>query len=109
MNIETEMMGPLCAVKLFGRLDAVTAPELEAAMNSLIEDGQTRVVMNLKDLEYVSSAGLRCFLLAAKKLKALQGELSLAAMAENTREVIRISGFSAIMPCYDTMADVPTD
>ncbi|MCG8567250.1 MAG: STAS domain-containing protein [Desulfobacterales bacterium] len=108
MKIEKEITELGCTIILSGRLDAVTAPELEGAMEGVLSEGQTRVIMNLTELEYISSAGLRVFLIGAKKLKAVKGELILAGMTPTTKEVIRISGFPSIMPCFDTMAQVPT-
>ncbi|MCG8614867.1 MAG: STAS domain-containing protein [Desulfobacterales bacterium] len=107
MDIANEMMAGHCVVRITGRLDAVTAPELEGALGALIDDGQTRVAMDLSSLEYVSSAGLRVFLVAAKKLKAVNGEFSLAGHKDNIKEVIEISGFPSIMPCYESVDALP--
>ncbi|MCP3941991.1 MAG: STAS domain-containing protein [Desulfobacteraceae bacterium] len=96
-----------CVVGLKGRLDAVTAPELELSLGKIIEEGNLNIVLDLTNLEYVSSAGLRIFLVATKKVKALKGELCLAGLSGNIKEVIEISGFPSIMPCYDTMEDLP--
>ncbi len=107
MDIAKEMMAGNCVVRLTGRLDAVTAPELEGFLTELINGGQTRVAVDLSSLDYVSSAGLRVFLVAAKKLKAAKGEFSLAGLKDNIKEVIEISGFPSIMPCYDSLEDLP--
>ncbi len=65
------------------------------------------MAFDLTHLEYVSSAGLRIFLVVAKKLKGLDGELSLAGLQGNIKEVLEISGFPSILPCYDSMDDLP--
>jgi len=107
MEIEKQVQGNRCVVGLKGRLDAVTAGELEQSLNQIIEDGNLNIILNLTDLEYVSSAGLRIFLVITKKLKALEGYFCLAGLGGNIKEVIEISGFSTIMPCYDTLEDMP--
>ncbi len=107
MEIAKEMITGHCVIKLTGRLDAVTAPELEGYLTEVIDSGDTCMAMDLTNLDYVSSAGLRVFLVAAKKIKAAKGELSLAGLGGNIKEVIEISGFPSIMPCYDTLADLP--
>lgn len=107
MDIETQVTDKGCVIGINDRLDAMTAPELEGAVEQVLTDGQTRLIMDLTRLDYISSAGLRVFLIAAKKLKALKGELILAGMNAATSEVIRISGFHSIMPCYDTVDEVP--
>ena len=107
MELENIMQGNACVIHVQGRLDATTAPELERYTGDLIEKGNPRIVFDLTDLQYVSSAGLRIFLLVAKKLKGLGGEMSLAGLHGNIKEVIEISGFPSILPCYDTMDDFP--
>ena len=108
MDIEKLIENGRCVVGLKGRLDAVTAPELEKSLGEIIDEGNLNMVLNLTGLEYVSSAGLRIFLVATKKIKALKGELCLAGLSGNIKEVIEISGFPSIMPCYDTMQDLPS-
>lgn len=106
MDITREAVAGHCVVRLTGRLDAVTAPELERFLTGIIDDGQIRVAVDLTRLDYVSSAGLRVFLVSAKKLKALKGEFCLAGLEGTIKEVIEISGFPSIMPCYDTLAEL---
>jgi anti-anti-sigma factor len=107
MKIEKNMQNNLCVVRVTGRLDATTAPELDQEALGIIEQGNHKIVFDLTHLEYVSSAGLRIFLVVAKKLKVLNGELSLAGLQGNIKEVIEISGFPSILPCYDNMEDLP--
>jgi len=108
MEIEKRFEKDRCVIGLKGRLDAVTSPELEQRLGEIIEEGNLNIVLNLTGLEYVSSAGLRIFLVATKKIKVLKGELCLAGLSGNIKEVIEISGFPSIMPCYDTMEELPS-
>ena len=107
MEIIKETRAGYCVVTLDGRLDAVTAPEAEGFLGNLVEDGETALAVDLAKVDYVSSAGLRVFLVTAKKLKAAGGELSLAGLSGNVKEVIEISGFPSIMPCFDRLDDLP--
>ena len=81
-------------VELGGRMDAASAPEAEHKLMELIGRGETRLVLDLADLEYVSSAGLRVFLLVAKRLRAARGRLALAAARDAIREVFELAGFA---------------
>jgi len=108
MEISKENTAGYCVVKLEGRLDAVTAPEAEGYLGDLVAGGETGLAVDLTGVDYVSSAGLRVFLVTAKKLKAAGGELSLTGLAGNVKEVIEISGFPSIMPCFDTLEDLPS-
>ncbi len=107
MQIEETMQNNTCVVCVTGRLDATTAPELDQAVTQIIDQGKHKMAFDLTQLEYVSSAGLRIFLVVAKKLKGLNGELSLAGLQGNIKEVLEISGFPSILPCYDSMDDLP--
>jgi stage II sporulation protein AA (anti-sigma F factor antagonist) len=90
-------------VKISGRMDAVTAPEFEKAFGAWIDESAKDFVVDLSSLEYISSAGLRSILVIAKKLKALNGKIVLAAMEESVNEVFEISGFNSIIPIHDTV------
>lgn len=80
------------ALSLTGRLDTVTAPELEKALAELLPQADS-LVLDLGSLEYISSAGLRVILKAYKALSA-KGGLKLTGVQEAVREVFDITGFS---------------
>jgi stage II sporulation protein AA (anti-sigma F factor antagonist) len=90
-------------IKINGRMDAVTAPEFEKALDAWIDESEKHFIVDLSSLEYISSAGLRSILVIAKKLKALKGKIVLAAMEESVNEVFEISGFNSIIPIHDTV------
>jgi anti-sigma B factor antagonist len=92
-------------VTVSGRIDAVTAPDFESRMLDWIDAGETRMIVDLGGLEYISSAGLRSILTIAKNLKARQGSLVLCALRDTVKEVFEISGFSTIIPVCDLIAD----
>ncbi len=85
-----------------GRLDAVTAPSFGEKIAQLINGGETKFVLDLEGLEYVSSAGLREFLKVAKELKKIKGKLALCAMKDYVREIFDMSGFASLIPILDT-------
>lgn len=78
-----------------GRLDTATAPELEAELNKVWDDAQ-ELVMDIGELEYMSSAGLR-LLLAAQKKMADKGGLKVVNVNEVIMEIFEITGFSDIL------------
>lgn len=102
MNITEQLQGDIVVVSLEGRLDGNTSASLESAFAKLVEQGNGKFVFNLQGLDYVSSAGLRSLLSAAKMVKVIQGKLALARMNENVKEVFDMSGFSSIFKLYET-------
>ena len=79
---------------LSGRLGTLTAPQLEAVIQNEL-DGITELVLDLKDLVYVSSAGLRVFLLVQKTMNK-KGSMTLCNVCDDIKEVLTITGFADI-------------
>ncbi len=92
-------------VSIAGRLDAVTAPEYEKKVSGLINTGNSCIVVDLEQLDYISSAGLRALLITAKLLKAKDGRVRIANIRGPVREVFTMSGFNTIFPMDDSVAD----
>ena len=86
-------------------LDTAAAPQLEAHLVHLIEAGERRVVVDCAALEYVNSAGLKTFLIAAKKLELLGGQLVLCTLAPGVLMVFETVGFTRIMKIATTRED----
>lgn len=93
LNINATKNESTLTLVLDGRLDTVTAPELQAAIDEQI-DGVSNIVMDCKDLAYISSAGLRVLLTARK---TIQGDLILNNVAPSVQDVLEITGFVDIL------------
>lgn len=91
MKIEKKLDGSTLALTLGGRLDTSTAPELESALGDL--NGIEELAIDMKDLDYISSAGLRV-ILKAQKLMNEKGSMKLKNVGESIMEVFEITGFS---------------
>ena len=88
---ETESL----TMKLGGRLDTTTAPELEKAFEENMEVSKD-LILDMKELEYISSAGLRVLLTAQKKMNQ-SGKMKLTGVSDEVMEVFEITGFSDIL------------
>lgn len=95
MIIEKNVVDTTVVLKITGRLDTTTAPELEAVIDGCIS-GIKELVMECRELEYVSSAGLRV-ILKAQKLMNAQGNMKLTHVNETVMEVFDITGFADIL------------
>ena len=78
---------------LGGYLDAHTAPDLENALNNLIVNGQNRIIVNFKDLDYISSAGLGVFMAFIENVRESGGDIKLTDMKPKVFTVFDLLGF----------------
>lgn len=104
MEFDTKKESGWTVVSIGGRMDAVTTPEIEKKLAGLVDAGERKVVVDLKDLGYISSAGLRGLLATAKKLKAAQGEIAFANLQGPVKDVFEISGFYSIFKVFDSVS-----
>lgn len=83
----------------------MTANLLEEKFTALIDRGERQLLVDFSRLDYISSAGLRVFIIAAKKLKSIQGKIALSALKPQIKEVFDIAGFSSIFPMFNSRED----
>ena len=95
MTIEIKKNNQETIIEIVGRLDTITAPVLDKTINEDIKDA-VNIVLDLKGLEYISSAGLRVLLSAQKKMQKI-GSIKLKNVCEEVMEVFEMTGFSDIL------------
>lgn len=105
MQISIKTADKVKVLKFKGKLDTQTSPEAQEQMTELIEKGAKKILVNFGKLDYISSAGLRILLVAAKQLKSAGGELRLCSLNEVVKEVFDISGFTTIFKVFDSETD----
>ena len=117
MEISESETADIVTLSLSGRLDSTTAKTFEDAILGRIESGRHRFVVELSQLKYISSAGLRVFALAGKRLKTVNGKLVLCGLKKTipyytlnripdpVREVFETSGFLTIFSSYGSHDD----
>ena len=98
MQISVKTTNEVKVLAFEGRLDTQTSPDAQQQLTGLIEEGATKILVNLEKVDYISSAGLRVLLVVAKQLKATDGELRICSLNEVVKEVFDISGFDLILP-----------
>lgn len=103
MEITDSVLHGIPVLVLRGRLDGVTAPAVEQKIATLLASDATRLVLDCSGIEYASSAGLRVFLSAAKKLKTAGGRCGFAALTPPMTEIFKISGFLDVLEIHDTV------
>lgn len=96
MTIEKITEGSTLTICLGGRLDTSTSPELDEVIKESVSD-ITNLIIDLKDLDYISSAGLRVILSAQKTMNGKKGEMLVKNANENVKEVFALTGFDSIV------------
>jgi anti-anti-sigma factor len=102
MEIAVSDAGEVKVVRIEGKLDTQTSPNVQVQLTQLIDQGATKIVVNFEKLVYISSAGLRILLAVAKQLKGISGELRICGLNELVQEVFDISGFTMILTVTKT-------
>jgi anti-anti-sigma factor len=108
MNVTSRRFANAVVVHVSGRLDQDTCEafraEVMALMDSAAQPGGA-MVLDLSSLEYVSSAGLRCFMLASRQAKAQHGRIFVAALQPMVAEIFEISHFNLVFQVFPTVLD----
>ena len=102
MQIQEETQDDIRILTISEHLDTMTAQPFETRLLGMIDAGARKVLVDCSSLEYVNSAGLKVFLLAAKKIEALGGKLVLCALAPSVLMIFEMIGFTRIMTIVPT-------
>jgi anti-anti-sigma factor len=96
MKINIQRNGDEVVVALNGELDTVTTAQMGEELNRIIEMASNQLIIDCKDLEYISSSGLRFFMQLKRHSEQQNGTVTLINMSQDVKEVFRISGFHHI-------------
>ncbi|MCA1759034.1 MAG: STAS domain-containing protein [Bacteroidales bacterium] len=105
MNIKKEKIGDFSVLKIKGRVDTIHSSALEAEVNQLVDSGEKNFIFNCSGMDYISSSGLRIFLVTQKKVIPLKGKLYLCNLQPAIQEIFRISGFSNLFRIFETQEE----
>jgi len=108
MNVSSRRYANAVLVQVSGRLDQDTCEAFRGQLMTFVDqaahDGGA-IVLDLSQLEYVSSAGLRCFMLASRQAKAQHGRIFVAALQPMVREIFEISHFNLVFQVFPTLRE----
>ncbi len=105
MNVETRELKHVSVVKVSGRVDSSTAPDLEKQLQTLIDSDRIRMVLDLQDTDYMSSAGLRVLVAMHKATKKGGGGLCLAQPSARVMEVLDLAGLTPVFEIYPDVVE----
>jgi anti-anti-sigma factor len=98
LEVRGELVDGIALYRIAGRIDALTGPNLQSAVGSAIDGGNPRVIFDMSEVTYISSAGLRLIVVTAKQAKAANGGFAIFGLQSSVNEVFEISGFGSIIP-----------
>ena len=105
MEISSTQQGDITIIKIEGSVDAFTAGDATSYLRKVVDEGFTLLVLDLTDVEYMSSAGLRTMLMILKQVRQYDGDLRLAGPREAVSKVLSMAGLTSIMTIYDSLED----
>lgn len=102
MDITVQEFKHCDMITVKGRVDSATAPQLAQALETASDGGKYKIVVNMSELEYMSSAGFRALLSAQRNSKRYnRGEVVLASVPERIREALELAGFTELFKTFD--------
>lgn len=102
LNYDFEEEQGIMVVRLDGRLDATSAPQLDTKLSEQIDAGKSRILLDFGKVEYLSSAGMRLLLSDTRRLKGQGGQLGICSINDDVMEIIKVAGFERILNIYPT-------
>ncbi|CAG0934598.1 Anti-sigma-B factor antagonist [Thermoflexales bacterium] len=105
MNIEMRELKHVNVVKVSGRVDSSTAPDLEKSLQGLLDSGRNQITLDLQATEYMSSAGLRVLVAMHKAAKKSGGGLCLAQPSARVKEVLDLAGLTPVFTVYADLVE----
>jgi len=94
--------GQFSIVNINGHVDAGNAPQLEDEFDKIIANGGSNIVVNFRQVDYISSAGLRILLATTKRLNSKDGDLKLCEMNQTVEKIFNLAGFTQLFKIYRT-------
>ncbi len=105
MKVDTEQASGATIAKAVGRVDSTNARAFDDALETIIDESSQAVIVDLEALSYISSAGLRVILLAAKSLQKLDREFMICSLSDSIKELFEVSGFDKIITIHTSRAE----
>lgn len=98
MDLQQELVGDVTVLAVTGRVDSTTAPELQEQIISAVKGPRPSVLIDLTQLDYISSAGFRVLLLGAKRAESVGSRLVLCGISGKVRQLFDLGGFLDLFP-----------
>ena len=105
LQVETRHEGDVAVVAATGEVDVFTAPGLDTEITALLEQGTSRLVVDLSGVSFLDSTGLGVLVKGLKTARDAGGSMQLVVTSDRIRKIFDITGLDASLPLYDTVDD----
>jgi anti-anti-sigma factor len=102
LSLQTDNIRAISVMRINGRVDSETAPELDDALAKLLQDNRNKIVLDLQGVDYISSAGLRAIVKAYQAARKSGGDLRLASVSTPVEVVLRTVGMMQMLQMFPT-------
>jgi anti-sigma B factor antagonist len=102
LSFETDNLPSVSIMKVKGRVDSETAPELDTALTQLLNENKNKIILNLQNVEFLSSAGLRALVKALKSAQKSGGDVRLVSISEPIEVILRTVGMLQMFKMFST-------
>lgn len=102
LSMDTDNTQSVSVMKIKGRVDSGTAPEFEQALFKLLADNRSKIILNLRDVDFLSSAGLRAMVKALKEAQRCGGDVRLASATEEITGLFLTVGLNQMFKIFPT-------
>jgi anti-anti-sigma factor len=109
MQFTTYQIESITVVDIKGRIDAASADNLHASLTTLLHEGHIHLIINCLEVEFLSSGGMRAFLLASKDLQKVGGTILYCNFNEIIQEILRLSGMSKYFRHFADLSSALTE
>ena len=109
LSFETDNLQNVSIMKVKGRVDSETAPELDTALTKLLNENRNKIILDLQSVEFLSSAGLRALVKALKGAQKSGGDVRLVSVSEPIEVILRTVGMMQMFKMYATNEEAAAD
>ena len=105
MQVTAEWVGGIVIARVKGRVDGSNSIQFWKELRAAIGEGDQSVIVDLADLRYISSSGLRVFMLVSKERRIQHRGMALCSLSDSVEQVFGITGIDKIIPIYESRSD----
>jgi len=103
MHISTNKENGIYIIRIDGKVDSITSKDFQDAMIKSILDGETKILIDCAELEYISSSGIRAFYYALREITDKNGIIALSKPNDNILHILEMVDFQSEFPIYETI------